>query len=334
MTAYAAEQEYPVPAASVTMTKGDRNDDVKWLQNALNTVTGSSLTVDGDFGGKTEEALKDFQQSAGLEATGVADEATVKALADAMNPEDEENHPGYEMPSEDTIRGRGLFWGYWSEYFRNLSGFIHDFPTKAKLLVEGIVGILILALEMILCFGFMLAIFSAFTASGFTMTNFDGDTVRVITGGPLDMSGPFMGVKILALLFILLSPFLCDLLYLNYFFELKGWKLVGYGFLYLIIRAVIGLIIFFFVYYLILFLMHFIAAFIAYIFNLIVNGFDYLISRGRDGYFKTPKEVWDEVFDDLLGIACRKIAQILSAILFVVLNINPILMVLTEVERG
>ena len=31
VTAYAAEQEYPVPAASVTMAKGDRNERLRRL---------------------------------------------------------------------------------------------------------------------------------------------------------------------------------------------------------------------------------------------------------------------------------------------------------------
>ena len=48
-----------------TLKKGSKGDEVKILQKALN------ITVDGDFGVKTENAVKTFQKSKGLIADGI-----------------------------------------------------------------------------------------------------------------------------------------------------------------------------------------------------------------------------------------------------------------------
>lgn len=49
------------------------------LQQALN-ANGERLTPDGDFGGRTEAAVRAFQLSYGLSATGVADDAVWRVL--------------------------------------------------------------------------------------------------------------------------------------------------------------------------------------------------------------------------------------------------------------
>ena len=48
-----------------------RGDDVKFLQQALNIVMNSGLDVDGIFGGKTKQAVKDFQSKYGLDVDGI-----------------------------------------------------------------------------------------------------------------------------------------------------------------------------------------------------------------------------------------------------------------------
>ena len=67
--------KYAVPKDG--LKKGAKGDSVRWLQQALNDH-GYSLDVDGDFGPKTEKALKDFQ--AKVFASGILDAATKSAL--------------------------------------------------------------------------------------------------------------------------------------------------------------------------------------------------------------------------------------------------------------
>lgn len=62
------------------LSKGSKGDAVVELQNKLNELGYSVGTVDGDFGGKTEKAIKQFQKDKGLKETGVLDEETYNAL--------------------------------------------------------------------------------------------------------------------------------------------------------------------------------------------------------------------------------------------------------------
>lgn len=57
-----------------TLKRGSRGDEVEYLQALL------GITVDGDFGPKTEQAVKDFQQARGLVADGIVGPATWAAL--------------------------------------------------------------------------------------------------------------------------------------------------------------------------------------------------------------------------------------------------------------
>ena len=57
-----------------TLKKGSKGEDVKTLQKAL------KITVDGDFGTKTETAVKEFQKSKGLVADGIVGNKTWEAL--------------------------------------------------------------------------------------------------------------------------------------------------------------------------------------------------------------------------------------------------------------
>lgn len=58
---------------------GDRGPDVRRLQEQLNSK-GASLGIDGDFGEKTQDALKAFQQQNELKADGVVGPKTSVAL--------------------------------------------------------------------------------------------------------------------------------------------------------------------------------------------------------------------------------------------------------------
>lgn len=68
-----------VVSGEITLRSGIDGQAVTTLQEKLNTH-GAGLTVDGDFGGKTESAVKAFQQANGLQVTGIVDSATARKL--------------------------------------------------------------------------------------------------------------------------------------------------------------------------------------------------------------------------------------------------------------
>ena len=76
----------PIPGYSdaiVGLRRGDKGEDVRAMQRNLLAWKKTCLPkygADGDFGKETEDALRAFQQAAGLPVTGVYDSATEKAL--------------------------------------------------------------------------------------------------------------------------------------------------------------------------------------------------------------------------------------------------------------
>lgn len=77
--------------------KGDRGDDVRALQLALNE-TGARLVVDGDFGPKTAAAVSVVQKANGLYGTGVIGPKTLAIL-------------GLQLPAEEPKKS-GIPW-FW-----------------------------------------------------------------------------------------------------------------------------------------------------------------------------------------------------------------------------
>lgn len=63
---------------------GSKGDDVTELQKRLNE-NGYSLTVDGDFGEKTQKAVQDYQRKNGLDVDGIVGENTWGKLTAAKN---------------------------------------------------------------------------------------------------------------------------------------------------------------------------------------------------------------------------------------------------------
>ena len=174
-TVVSAETGYPVPDADATLKKGDRDDGVSWVQDALNRACGISLTVDGDFGKKTENALRDFQTQQGLQVTGKADPETVQALQSVLAqagetqpdeaPSDESDGQTtdvgtkYGLVLDPKVHSGVLLNSYWSAYFRcaklcvaNLPGFFKMLFSGVKSLVIVIAGLLL----MVVIFGFTL----------------------------------------------------------------------------------------------------------------------------------------------------------------------------------
>ena len=71
----------PVPEKTYTpLQKGDKSDAVLDMQNRLYMLGFLLDDRDGDFGSKTQTAVKLFQQAAGLNASGIADNATLTLL--------------------------------------------------------------------------------------------------------------------------------------------------------------------------------------------------------------------------------------------------------------
>lgn len=70
----------PSKPASTLLKLGSKGEHVKKLQRALN-ANGASLSVDGDFGSKTEAAVKTFQRNNKLVVDGIVGPATWGALA-------------------------------------------------------------------------------------------------------------------------------------------------------------------------------------------------------------------------------------------------------------
>jgi len=81
----AEEGNYPNPVPPYhhpPLKRGDQNNDVKTLQMKLNKI-GANLLVDGDFGPRTEEAVKSFELKNGILVDGIVDSETWTALEKA-----------------------------------------------------------------------------------------------------------------------------------------------------------------------------------------------------------------------------------------------------------
>ena len=76
----AAPTATPAPVQYNTLTRGDKNEEVRLMQERLWQLGFLQDVRDGNFGGNTYTAVKTFQQAAGLDVTGIADARTLTAL--------------------------------------------------------------------------------------------------------------------------------------------------------------------------------------------------------------------------------------------------------------
>ena len=76
-TSYKKPNPYLEPLNN--LKKGDKGVGVKWLQYEL-TEAGYNIAIDGDFGRKTDKALRDFQTSSKLVCDGICGKITRSAL--------------------------------------------------------------------------------------------------------------------------------------------------------------------------------------------------------------------------------------------------------------
>lgn len=64
-----------------TYKLGSKGDAVKWIQWELNNDMNAGLVVDGDFGSKTEKAVKAYQKKKKLVVDGICGPKTIEQLA-------------------------------------------------------------------------------------------------------------------------------------------------------------------------------------------------------------------------------------------------------------
>ena len=67
--------------ASADLMRGSKGEEVEALQNMLYDMGYLSEMADGQFGGKTEEAVKEYQRSTGLEETGVVTDELMEEIS-------------------------------------------------------------------------------------------------------------------------------------------------------------------------------------------------------------------------------------------------------------
>ena len=113
----ATQPAVDAPAAEYTLgsrllKKGMTGSDVKTLQELLNQlhIVSPALEVDGDFGGKTDAAVRAFQKKLRLKQDGLYGEDTHKALMGAVADDDEgkkvqEQHVENQSEEEKPVDG-------------------------------------------------------------------------------------------------------------------------------------------------------------------------------------------------------------------------------------
>lgn len=79
-TAVITDAPTPAPTEIPTLKKGSKGADVKALQERLIDLGYLSGSADGDFGAKTEQAVRDFQLVNKLTQDGVAGPETIKRI--------------------------------------------------------------------------------------------------------------------------------------------------------------------------------------------------------------------------------------------------------------
>ena len=90
------------------LKKEDKGDDVRRLQDLLNRG-GALLSLDGDFGSVTEQAIKEAQQDAGLDVTLMADEPTWQWLEAQPEPSPELSCEGVTFVVREEVGSRSYY---------------------------------------------------------------------------------------------------------------------------------------------------------------------------------------------------------------------------------
>lgn len=80
-----------ISVVGATFHPGDKGSQITAIQQAL-VDQGSSIIVDGEYGAGTEEAIRQFQASHGLETDGIVGQETYEALMGDAMPENLSSH--------------------------------------------------------------------------------------------------------------------------------------------------------------------------------------------------------------------------------------------------
>jgi peptidoglycan hydrolase-like protein with peptidoglycan-binding domain len=131
-----------------TIAPGATGNAVRRLQRALRRTPDLDLSVDGVFGPKTETAVKDFQQGAGLVVDGIVGPLTWGALPDGgPMPTLEEGSNGQVVSSLQQILTTGAP-GQWSttpggidgNFGPNTNASVKAFQVWGGVASDGVVG--------------------------------------------------------------------------------------------------------------------------------------------------------------------------------------------------
>lgn len=118
-----------------TVQRGDKGDEAKAVQERLIELGFLAGAADGDFGAKSEAAVKLFQKANGLEETGIADSMTQHVMysARAIDKEAYDNMPiatgeGWEILKEYYYNTS--WYNYYIFILKNTSGHIADISVN------------------------------------------------------------------------------------------------------------------------------------------------------------------------------------------------------------
>lgn len=140
----------PYPEPTRQLHKGDKGDDVKWVQWYL-VKNGYSVSIDGSFGSDTDAKVRKFQGDQGIKVDGWVGNDTKARL---KNPQAKKTNP-YKEPTSDIkkgAKGEGVKWTQWelvqAGYNIEIDGSfgpatdnaVRDFQKKSGLKVDGWVG--------------------------------------------------------------------------------------------------------------------------------------------------------------------------------------------------
>ena len=130
--------------AEPLLKKGSTGQAVRELQMALNALGYNTGAVDGQFGGQTESAVKNFQQDRGITADGIVGPLTWLNIDEA-----DQNEPILKRGSEGNPVRRAqkrLTLGGWDtggvdgHFGSHTEATVKDFQGDRGLAVDGIVG--------------------------------------------------------------------------------------------------------------------------------------------------------------------------------------------------
>lgn len=128
--------EYPVLPAKGYLGSGDKGEQVKRLQELLNWCIGAGLTVDGDFGQNTKDAVIAFQVVYNLKADGLFGEQSLKKAKSIEKPKTLKAYTG----AYPTLPAKGyLGKGDKGDQVKNLQKYL-NWCLKAGLATDGDFG--------------------------------------------------------------------------------------------------------------------------------------------------------------------------------------------------